>query len=228
LLLFVLAQRGITFLIPNRRLTSRVLQPLSALTGHAAAIAKHFDDQLSQSFKDKRANALCRVGPEPETPDEWELMEKFVERLFYDQGEPALGDLLTGQVAAKEWRGIYLDLDDLGITALLPWDEISLIPKEENELREQFLRGQTITAKVIGVHNEFPVVSLRILEFRDAWKATIDAAARGDVLEANITEVSRMGTMCVCNGLRAFIPVSQYGSAVKNIAPGHTVKVRLN
>ena len=192
---------------------------------HISEIADFFEKQNPDKFKKQRDNKISRVSADPETEDECQFMSDYMEQLFYAPDPPKIGDMITGEITAMDERGVFVDSEELGMKALLPWHEISLFPMEDSSL-EQFVKiGRQITAKLVGYYSSYPVISLRILEFRDAWKLVLDSAKKDETLTAVITAVNKGGAMCVCYGLKSFIPASHLTLPLEQASVGKSVKV---
>jgi hypothetical protein len=192
---------------------------------HVAEIAEYFEKQNPEKFKQQRDNKVSRISADPETEDEWQFMSDYMEQLFYTPDPPKIGDMITGEVTGMDERGVFVDSDELGMKALLPWHEISLFPMDDNILEQAIHLGRQVTAKLVGYYYSYPVISLRILEFRDAWKLILDSTKKDETLTAVITEVNKGGAMCVCYGLKAFIPASHLTIPLEQASVGKSVKV---
>jgi small subunit ribosomal protein S1 len=140
-------------------------------------------------------------------PGDRERMQEFLGMLAEEAPDPKVGDILTGPVSCTNDRGVYLDVPGLSLPAFMPWSEVSLLPLDNP--RESFPEGQVVSAKVIAL-DKFPVVSLRIAEFRAAWQRLVGVHGAGGVVDVTVTDVNRGGALCACHGLRGFIPSSHF------------------
>lgn len=136
-----------------------------------------------------------------------ERLREFMGILASQAPDPKVGDILTGPVMSTNDRGVYLNVPGLGVPAFMPWSEVSLLPMED--AKERFPEGAVVSAKMIAL-DKFPVVSLRIAEFRAAWRRLLDLHGAGAVVDVTVSDVNRGGALCTCEGLRGFIPLSHF------------------
>lgn len=140
---------------------------------------------------------------------------------------PKRGATVTGKVTAKQCKVVLVDIGA---------KTEGIITDKEFEAAADFIAelkiGDAVEAIVLSAENEKGQVSLSLKQAaQDAkWQYFEDAQSKDEVLEAKGVETNKGGLIVVVNGVRGFVPSSQFGKQfMGNIAKlkGETLKVKV-
>jgi small subunit ribosomal protein S1 len=139
---------------------------------------------------------------------------------------PRKGDIITGKVVSKEKRTLVVDLGAKteGVVSDKEFDFASDFIKE-------LKAGDPITAVVISTENDKGqvILSLKNAASDAKWEYFEKAMAAEEVLDAVGLEINRGGLIVEVNGVRGFVPSSQFGRLFVGKIPalkGVTFKVK--
>lgn len=123
---------------------------------------------------------------------------------------PKKGDTVTGKIVSKEKRTMVIDLGA---------KTEGIVSDKEFDFATDFIKdlkaGDSITAVVISSENDRGqvILSLKNAASDAKWEYFEKAMETEEVLEAKGLEVNRGGLIVVVNGVRGFVPSSQFGRA---------------
>lgn len=158
-------------------------------------------DRLKQLYK----------GPKPAIPSEDVISfsyDDFASAVSKTAYEFERNSVVTG--VAVEYSGETGCLVDIGAkaSAFLPAQEASL--GSEADLTELIPLDTPMEFQIISEEDENGqlLLSVKRLQYKQAWEKVIKLAASDSVLEAPVVAVNRGGAICLVEGLRAFLPGS--------------------
>jgi small subunit ribosomal protein S1 len=115
-------------------------------------------------------------------------------------------------------KGVAIQYDnggcivDIGAkaSAFLPEKEASLFQRPGNEIDDLVDLDKELEFEIISEEDENGqlLVSIRRIQYRQAWQNVQDLQSRDEVLQAEVVGVNRGGAICLVEGLRAFLPGS--------------------
>lgn len=123
---------------------------------------------------------------------------------------PKKGDTVTGKIVSKEKRTMVVDLGA---------KTEGIVSDKEFDFATDFIKdlkaGDSITAVVISSENDRGqvILSLKNAASDAKWEYFEKAMETEEILEAKGLEVNRGGLIVVVNGVRGFVPSSQFGRA---------------
>jgi small subunit ribosomal protein S1 len=133
----------------------------------------------------------------------------------------ARNDVVKGVVVEYDRGGAIVDIGAKA-SAYLPQQEASLLVMTRDEAGVSGRgRGSMDISDLVGLDQELDfeiisdedengqlLVSIRRIQYRQAWERVLAAQERDEVLEAQVVAVNRGGAICLVEGLRAFLPGS--------------------
>lgn len=142
------------------------------------------------------------TGPAPKT------MEELFSQMGYEMKTPKKGETVKGVITDKTRKSLMLDIG--GKT------EGIVIDKEFDAARDyidQLEVGHEVEAYVISSENERGqiLLSLKKAAFDTKWDEFTKAFQDGSTVEVRGLEVNKGGLIVVVDGIRGFIPSSQFG-----------------
>jgi len=123
---------------------------------------------------------------------------------------PKKGDTVTGKIVLKDRRTMVIDLGA---------KTEGIVSDKEFDFATDFIQdlkvGDSITAMVISSENDRGqvILSLKNAASDAKWEYFEKAMEAEEILEAKGLEVNRGGLIVVVNGIRGFVPSSQFGRA---------------
>jgi len=95
-------------------------------------------------------------------------------------------------------------------TAFLPQQEAALIQNQGDDISDLVNLEEEIDFQIISEEDENGqlIVSIRRIQYREAWDKVNALQAEDAVMEAVVVAVNRGGAICLVEGLRAFLPGS--------------------
>ncbi|MFZ5438231.1 MAG: 30S ribosomal protein S1 [Patescibacteria group bacterium] len=156
-----------------------------------------------------------------------QTMEELLAGADYELVVPQKGDSLKGIITAKNKKSLVIDLGAKteGIVADKEYDFATEFIKDLNV-------GDEVSALVISSENDRGQIalSLRGAASDAKWEYFEEAFENEEVLEAKGVETNRGGLIVVVNGVRGFVPSSQFGrdfvGKVNNLK-GETFQVKV-
>jgi len=127
-------------------------------------------------------------------------------------------DVIKGTIVQYENGGALVDIGAKA-SAFLPLAEAGLVTENANE------RSNIEDMVVLDVERDFQIiseedengqlmVSIRRIEYRQAWERIVKLQEEDDVFEAEVVAVNRGGAIALVEGLRAFLPGSHLTGAL--------------
>ncbi|MDQ3008448.1 MAG: S1 RNA-binding domain-containing protein [bacterium] len=161
-----------------------------------------------------------------QTTQKPQTMEELLSGANYTIVVPKKGATITGLVTEKQKKNLLIDIGAKteGVVADKEFEAAA-------EYIEQLTVGDKIEAIVLSSENDRGQVMLSLKQAaQDAkWEYFADAMKKDEVLEAKGIEVNKGGLIVIVNGVRGFVPSSQFGKTFMgniNRLKGETVKVK--
>lgn len=164
--------------------------------------------------------ATTAASKQPQT------MEELLASMNYQVVVPKKGATVKGTITGKQRKSLLVDIGA---------KTEGVVTDKEYELAadyiEQLQVGDPIEAFVISTESDRGQVllSLKQAAMDAKWQYFIDAMQKDEVLEAKGVEVNKGGLIVVVNGVRGFVPSSQFGKQFMghiNQLKGTAVKVK--
>jgi len=136
--------------------------------------------------------------------------------------------IVNGTVTEYDIGGCLVDIG-AKTTAFLPMKESSLIYDRFSTIESIVPLNKKMKFQVISNEDEDGQlkVSLRRIQYREAWKRLLDRKMKNEVFEANCVAVNRGGAMFLVEGLRAFLPGSHVqGYTIDDELVGETLPLK--
>ena len=115
-------------------------------------------------------------------------------------------------------KGVCVEYDgggcivDIGAkaSAFLPEKEAALIQRQGDEISDLVDLDTEMDFEIISEEDENGqlLLSIRRIQYRQAWDTITELQAKDEVMEAEVIGVNRGGAICLVEGLRAFLPGS--------------------
>jgi small subunit ribosomal protein S1 len=158
-------------------------------------------DRLKKKYK----------GPKMETSAEgidfsYEDFEKAVAETSYSFNR---NDVVKGNVVQYDNGGAIVDIGAKA-SAFLPIQESSLFLEQGASIESTVELDQEMDFQIISEEDENGqlIVSVRRIQYRQAWEKVLAKQAEDEVFHAEVVAVNRGGAICLVDGLRAFLPGS--------------------
>jgi small subunit ribosomal protein S1 len=156
----------------------------------------------------KKEEETKSTKKEKKTVKKPQTMEELLAGVEYDLVVPQKGDSLKGTITAKSKKSLVIDLGAKteGVVADKEFDFAVEFIKDLNV-------GDEVSAMVISSENDRGQVtlSLRGAASDAKWEYFESAFAKEEALDAKGVETNRGGLIVVVNGVRGFVPSSQFG-----------------
>jgi len=157
-------------------------------------------DRLKQTYK----------GPKVETTDEEVdfTYEDFATAVANTDYSFSRNDVVKGVCVEYDRGGAIVDIGAKA-SAFLPEQEVALVNVGKN-IEDLVDLDDEMDFQIISDEDENGqlLVSIRRIQYRQAWENVIKAQETDEVLEAEVVAVNRGGAICLVEGLRAFLPGS--------------------
>jgi len=157
-------------------------------------------DRLKQTYK----------GPKVETTDEEVdfTYEDFATAVANTDYSFSRNDVVKGVCVEYDRGGAIVDIGAKA-SAFLPEQEVALVNIGKN-IEDLVDLDDEMDFQIISDEDENGqlLVSIRRIQYRQAWENVIKAQETDEVLEAEVVAVNRGGAICLVEGLRAFLPGS--------------------
>lgn len=153
-------------------------------------------------------------------------MDELLAQTQYTFIVPKKGSTVTGTITAKNRKQLLIDIGA---------KTEGVVSDKEFEVAADYISdlnaGDKIDAVVISAENDRGQVALSLKQAAlDAkWDFFTDAMKKDEVLEAKGVEVNKGGLIVLVNGVRGFVPSSQFGKQLMgsiNRLRGETLKVK--
>lgn len=167
---------------------------------NAAEVMTRFD-RLKKKYK----------GPKTEVVADgldfsYEDFEKAVVETNYSFNR---NDVVKGNVVQYDNGGAIVDIGAKA-SAFLPIQESSLFLQQGASIENTVQLDQEMEFQIISEEDENGqlLVSVRRIQYRQAWEKVLAKQAEDEVFQAEVVAVNRGGAICLVDGLRAFLPGS--------------------
>lgn len=117
--------------------------------------------------------------------------------------------IVKGTCVEYDGGGCIVDIGAKA-SAFLPEKEAALIQRQGDEISDLVDLDTEMDFEIISEEDENGqlLVSIRRIQYRQAWDTITDLQSRDEVMEAEVIGVNRGGAICLVEGLRAFLPGS--------------------
>jgi small subunit ribosomal protein S1 len=200
------------------KLSSSAVLLFVASIGGASAFAPAFVGKSSSALNE--AATLTRfdrlkknwkgVKPEPVATEnlgfDYSEFDAAVEAVSYDF---ARNSVVTGTVVQYDNGGCIVDIGAKA-SAFLPVNEAALVQEQGADIEDLVELDTEMQVQIISEEDENGqlLVSVRRIQYREAWEKVQALQETDDVFEATVIAVNRGGAICLVEGLRAFLPGS--------------------
>jgi small subunit ribosomal protein S1 len=118
-------------------------------------------------------------------------------------------DVVKGTVVQYDNGGCIVDIGAKA-SAFLPTGESSLIQQQGDSIENLVDLDSEMDFQIISEEDENGqlLVSIRRIQYRQAWETVVAQQSEDEVFEAEIIAVNRGGAIALVEGLRAFLPGS--------------------
>lgn len=118
-------------------------------------------------------------------------------------------DVVKGNIVQYDNGGAIVDIGAKA-SAFLPTQESSLFLEQGASIESTVAIDQEMEFQIISEEDENGqlLVSVRRIQYRQAWEKVVAQQAEDEVFEAEVVAVNRGGAICLVEGLRAFLPGS--------------------
>jgi len=118
-------------------------------------------------------------------------------------------DVVKGTIVQYENGGAIVDIGAKA-SAFLPTQESSLFLAQGASIETTVDLEQELEFQIISEEDENGqlMVSVRRIQYREAWNKVIAQQTEDEVFNAEVVAVNRGGAICLVQGLRAFLPGS--------------------
>eukprot|EP00566_Odontella_aurita_P037807 CAMPEP_0113534766 /NCGR_PEP_ID=MMETSP0015_2-20120614/5335_1 /TAXON_ID=2838 /ORGANISM="Odontella" /LENGTH=401 /DNA_ID=CAMNT_0000433951 /DNA_START=206 /DNA_END=1411 /DNA_ORIENTATION=+ /assembly_acc=CAM_ASM_000160 len=118
-------------------------------------------------------------------------------------------DVVKGTVVQYDNGGCIVDIGAKA-SAFLPVGEAALVQAQGNSIENLIDIDAERDFEIISEEDENGqlLVSVRRIQYREAWEKVAARQGEDDVFEAEVIAVNRGGAICLVEGLRAFLPGS--------------------
>ena len=137
-----------------------------------------------------------------------QTMAELLDQADYELVVPQKGDEIKGVITAKNKKSLIVDLGA---------KTEGIVADKEYDFASEFIKdlkvGDTLSALVVSSENDRGQVtlSLRSAASDAKWEYFEEAQDKDEALEAKGVEVNRGGLIVEVNGVRGFVPSSQFG-----------------
>mmetsp|Transcript_778 Transcript_778/g.1263 ORF Transcript_778/g.1263 Transcript_778/m.1263 type:complete len:406 (-) Transcript_778:91-1308(-) len=118
-------------------------------------------------------------------------------------------DIVSGLCVEYDKGGCIVDIGAKA-SAYLPEAEAALIQNQGDSIQDLVALDTKFDFQIISDEDENGqlLVSIRRIQYRNAWETVTSMQESDDTFEANVVAVNRGGAICLVEGLRAFLPGS--------------------
>uniref|UniRef100_A0A7S2S0K1 S1 motif domain-containing protein n=1 Tax=Eucampia antarctica TaxID=49252 RepID=A0A7S2S0K1_9STRA len=121
----------------------------------------------------------------------------------------ARNSVVSGTVVQFENAGCIVDIGAKA-SAFLPINEAALVQEQGDSIETLVELDKEMQVQIISEEDENGqlLVSVRRIQYREAWDKVRTLQTTDDVFDATVIAVNRGGAICLVEGLRAFLPGS--------------------
>jgi len=118
-------------------------------------------------------------------------------------------DVVKGVIVQYDNGGCIVDIGAKA-SAFLPVAEAALIQEQGDSIEKLVVLDDEMEFQIISEEDENGqlMVSVRRIQYRQAWETVSDMQGSDEVFDAEVVAVNRGGAICLVAGLRAFLPGS--------------------
>jgi small subunit ribosomal protein S1 len=158
-------------------------------------------DRLKRSYKGPKNDYSAE-----DLPFSYQDFEEAVSKTSYSFERNAI---VKGVCVQYDNGGCIVDIGAKA-SAFLPESEAALIQPMGSEIDDLVDLDKEMEFQIISEEDENGqlIVSLRRIQYRQAWDTILELQEKDEVLEAEVVSVNRGGAICLVAGLRAFLPGS--------------------
>jgi len=126
-------------------------------------------------------------------------------------------DIVPGTVVQYDKGGCIVDIGSKA-SAYLPIAEAALIQEQGQQIEHLVEIDAEMEFQIISEEDENGqlLVSVRRIQYRQAWEKVTAQQTNDEVFEAEVVAVNRGGAICLVEGLRAFLPGSHLTGQLPN------------
>jgi len=159
-------------------------------------------DRLKKKYKGPQR----LITPTEDLSFTYEEFEAAVEGTTYAFNR---NDVVKGTVVQYDNNGCMVDIGAKA-SAFLPTSEAALVQKAGCLIEDLVAMDEEREFMIISEEDENGqlLVSIKRLQYKEAWDKVMQQRAEDDVFEAEVVNVNRGGAICLVQGLRAFLPGS--------------------
>jgi len=174
-------------------------------------------DRLKKSYKGPKIISVDEMIAESDEPEEisfgYEAFDHAVQETDYSFRR---NDVVSGTVVQYENGGCIVDIGAKS-SAFLPTEEASLFREQGAPIENLVELEKEMNFQIISEEDENGqlLVSVRRIQYREAWETVEAQQGKDEVFEAPVVAVNRGGAICLVEGLRAFLP----GSHLTGVMP---------
>ncbi len=168
---------------------------------------KESKESKEPSVKPEEKNSSEPKTKAPKTQAKAQTMEELLKMTGYEPVVPKKGEKIKGKIIEKTTKMIKLDINA---------KSFGVVSEQEFDFAQDFIEdlnvGETIEATVISVENNRGQVllSLKGAASDAKWEYFEEALNNETTLEAKGIEANKGGLIVVVNGVRGFVPSSQF------------------
>jgi len=118
-------------------------------------------------------------------------------------------DIVPGTIVQYDNAGCIVDIGAKA-SAYLPIAEAALVQEQGQQIESLVEIDAEMDFQIISEEDENGqlLVSVRRIQYRQAWEKVVEQQNSDEVFEAKVIAVNRGGAICLVEGLRAFLPGS--------------------
>jgi len=118
-------------------------------------------------------------------------------------------DIVPGTIVQYDNGGCIVDIGAKA-SAFLPIAEAALVQEQGSQIESLVEIDAEMNFQIISEEDENGqlLVSVRRIQYREAWEKVVTQNENDEVFEAQVVAVNRGGAICLVEGLRAFLPGS--------------------
>lgn len=160
------------------------------------------------SKKEEKVEKKTASTKEKKAAKKPQTMEELLADFSYELIVPQKGDSLKGTITAKNKKSLVIDLGA---------KTEGIVSDKEYDFAAEFIKdlnvGDEVSALVISSENDRGQIalSLRGAASDAKWEYFEEAYEKEEALDAKGVETNRGGLIVVVNGVRGFVPSSQFG-----------------
>jgi len=195
------ASAGVVASFSNPAFVSQTVAKASSTSLNAAVAQMTRFDRLKKNYKGPKV-----VIDASDLEFSYEDFDAAVEATDYAFNR---NDIVPGTIVQYDNGGCIVDIGSKA-SAFLPIAEAALIQGQGVQIEELVDIDAEMEFQIISEEDENGqlLVSVRRIQYRQAWEKVVAQQSADDVFDAEVVAVNRGGAICLVEGLRAFLPGS--------------------